>query len=166
MLRSWFVQQDGTRSQQPDRKTPNKVRGSDDGAGRSPRDVEQKKKLTRAVTCVRCFRLWRLAVLPVRRGQTAVTGPGSGPDSAGSFTLQKPAAQKARRAAERAHATRPARAPHGPNMGFLPSIFGDLRHDRSLYKAGNPPRGDLTELKFKFPSATRENTKKQPETNI
>lgn len=100
-------EQDRSRAQisSPTGTKPNKVRGSDDVAGRSPCDVEQKeKKPTRAVTCVCSFRSWRLAPVPVRADRLG-RGPGpywdrvcigTGTGVRRKFTLQKTSLHKAR----------------------------------------------------------------------
>lgn len=131
-------------------------------------------KPSRAVTCLRGFRPWRLAALPARRLPAALRPTDdtrrAGPSRAELRTAPgrhapNTAAQTLQEAPERPGAARAARSPLGPNMGFLPAIFGNVRHAGVFIKPGIL-REALTELKFKLSPSARGNTNQTHTVNV
>lgn len=107
-----------------------------------------------AVTCLRGFRPWRLAARPCAAFRARSGGYAARPSPGPGRTVGAP--ERAGQGAPRPRTAAGARAPLGPNMGFRPAIFGNLRHAGVFIKAGIL-REDLTAPSSGCSLATAEN---------
>lgn len=132
---------------------PNKARGSDDVSHVTPPELS----LLRPAMCLRCFRPWRLAGLPIHPKLTvsltedhphrlAVT-----PKSTAFVHAPESATQKAQGNLGAAVCSWLARSPLWPNMGFLPAIYGNVRHVGVYIKPGI-----LCQTSWQSPSSRRQ----------
>lgn len=132
-------------------KRPNKAWGSDDAY----HVTTSEPGLLRPAMCLRCFRPWRLAGLPVDPKLPA--GPPGDHPHRPAVTPRSPCI----RSRSRKCSTKSTREPRHRRVrlvctftpltkyGLPPCHIWECTSRRSLYKAGNPPPGELTEPKFK-----------------
>lgn len=132
-------------------KRPNKAWGSDDAC----HVTTPEPGLQRPAMCLRCFRPWRLAGLPVvpkcLLAQQVITrtDPPRRHGPPAFVHAPESAAQKAQGSPGTAVCARLARSPLLTKYGLPLCHIWKCTSRRSLYKAGNPPPSELTEPKFK-----------------
>lgn len=129
---------------------PNKAWGSNDASHVTP----PEPSLLRAAMCLRCFRPWRLAGLPVDPNLTAHP-PGDHPrrpavtsGHPGFFHAPENAAQKRTRESRHRRVLLACTFTPLTKYGLPPCHIWECTSRRSLYKAGNPLPVELTEPKF------------------